>query len=374
MTLDFIIPYRDRDLTRVKNCIDSIANQSILPNRIIFVDYGSSLEYQSAVTKYLTNQLLVEYVYSYSQGHFWNRSHALNIGIKKSTADFVIMADIDIIYPTDFLKVVIDRLSKHSNRIYHYKTIYLQEGELPSRSVKFYKKNRKISGDTARGLAIYPRLELAEIKGFDEFYCIWGEEDIELSSRIKKKYGLEEQWIEESFTFHQWHLSANKLPLGWGEVIYRHKSIGNKKPSFGNIINNKDRVLPAHIENEDFNQFERFEFSYPYEMSYVLLARKIDLLEPQLGIIIELKKPNLFKINSLTSRIFSFTNTLLAFFKVGYRITDIDKHHRKTLPFENVLAYLFFYILNMDTNKLDYFILDLESKAIICFMKKINAY
>ena len=45
----------------------------------------------------------VRYYYLYTVGHPWNRSHALNTGIRVSDASYILMGDVDLIYSTKCL-------------------------------------------------------------------------------------------------------------------------------------------------------------------------------------------------------------------------------------------------------------------------------
>jgi hypothetical protein len=83
-TISIVIGFKDREISRVKNSLDSLSLQNSDINfEVIFVDYGSEEECSNQLLLLMHNFSFVKYVKVNSRGWFWNRSHALNIGVTK---------------------------------------------------------------------------------------------------------------------------------------------------------------------------------------------------------------------------------------------------------------------------------------------------
>src|SRR5438552_2538149 len=105
LTIVFI--YRNRDLQRAKRSLDSLSRQTSKEFNVIFIDYGSEEPFKSGVQKIITEYSFCNYVYSDSRGMPWNRSHALNTGIRLAKTGFVFTADIDMIFETKFVETLL---------------------------------------------------------------------------------------------------------------------------------------------------------------------------------------------------------------------------------------------------------------------------
>lgn len=98
--ISFILPVRDRDKKRIKNCVRSL--KSDITEEIIIVDYGSI----KPLTKISGTTII-----RYDKNKYFNKSHALNLGIKKSKGKYIACIDCDIILSPNF----IDKLHKYLN-------------------------------------------------------------------------------------------------------------------------------------------------------------------------------------------------------------------------------------------------------------------
>ena len=98
MKVSVVIVYKNRDTKRVKNTLDSIKNQTLDGIEVIFIDYGSDEIYQQAIQPLVESYSFAKYYFNDTRGMPWNRSHALNTGIKLAAADYVLLGDIDWVY------------------------------------------------------------------------------------------------------------------------------------------------------------------------------------------------------------------------------------------------------------------------------------
>ncbi len=201
----FIYPYRNRDLERLKNSLDSLKNQTDSDFEVFFVDYGSEGKIKKMVELLCGEFDFVTYKFYSTQFQPWNKSKALNSIIKNLNTDFCFIADVDMIFHPQFLE-------KSRKLQVKDKTVYFQVGflepEKSSENKEFgdYKNFRKSTSE-ATGLSMFPVKVLKEVHGFDEFYHFWGAEDTDMHVRIKNAGYQLEFYTEEVLMLHQWHPS-----------------------------------------------------------------------------------------------------------------------------------------------------------------------
>lgn len=217
--IDLIFGYRNREPLRVQRCLDSLARQTDTRFSVLLVDYGSDASCAQQVEALCGRYPFCRYVFSHTRGRLWNRSHALNTGIRLSEADYVVTTDIDLVYPPNFVALLHEHLAPgrelHANayalpeKFADWNKLHQQQLSLPARDM------------TALGLVQgLPRYAHQEVGGFDEHFSIWGEEDRDLRARMQRT-GISEWWLSlaQCPIYHQWHPSAGKrtraLPLGW---------------------------------------------------------------------------------------------------------------------------------------------------------------
>ncbi len=265
MEITLVIAYRDRELTRVRNCLESLNNQTNKLFQVILVDYGSDLTNAANVQKLCKTYNFVQYIYSDTRGLPWNRARALNIGIKISSTPFTMTTDVDLIFGYQFIAKVI--------------TLVAPEIELHSSAYKLprkftnYKKllREKVTGfkqrpTTALGLSQTVSTEaLKEIKGFDEQYTIYGMEDIDLNHRLSC-YGLQTRWmnLSENPVYHQWHANFihsedRPIPGGWIEKLKQYfetnkQRLVRNQDGWGEVVETETRqALTLYHENTACN-------------------------------------------------------------------------------------------------------------------------
>jgi hypothetical protein len=203
--ITIIYAYRNRDLIRVKNSLESLSNQSNMNFEVFFVNYGSSPKFSEQVKELCSLYNFVNYRFCSTQFQPWNKSRALNSVIKELTSKFCFVADIDMIFHSGFIKKAIQLQEPD-------KTVYFQVGYLSphdkigNKDFNDYSYFRKSTFE-ATGLSMFPVKILQKLQGFDEFYHFWGAEDTDIHIRIKNA-GYEVDYYEkEILMLHQWHPS-----------------------------------------------------------------------------------------------------------------------------------------------------------------------
>src|SRR5665647_475985 len=160
--VSIIIGFRNREILRIKNVMDSLEKQTCSGFELIFVDYGSDETVSGQVKALLINYPFVKYIYSDTRGWYWNRAHALNTGIKLASGNILLTSDIDLVFPPDFINSV-NKLS-FKNRFYTFKCYYLQENMDIVKIVDEDLKNTRIN---YVGLCAVLKEDVLTIAGFD---------------------------------------------------------------------------------------------------------------------------------------------------------------------------------------------------------------
>jgi len=75
-----IIPVRNRDKARILRCINSFKNWDIV-SEVIIVDYASDKPVKLSGKKIKVIR---------TENNYFNKSHALNLGIKQSRSDYML--------------------------------------------------------------------------------------------------------------------------------------------------------------------------------------------------------------------------------------------------------------------------------------------
>lgn len=252
--LSIVFGYRNREVLRVKRCLDSLKNQTFIDFDVIFIDYGSNDSYATQIRSLVEQYAFVRYYYLYTVGHPWNRSHALNTGIRVSDASYILMGDVDLIYSPNAIFGLMEKAAPKrivfGSMFYLGKTFAAWDRLFAVPLSKF-----KDSGDGPIG-AIYLayRPDLESIHGFDEYYCFWGVEDRDLDRRMRLIGAVSIQLDKYRYPiFHQWHpIVSNRkrgfFPEKWWDTVNiyfslnRGRSIRNEN-GWGNYIRPEDRPI-----------------------------------------------------------------------------------------------------------------------------------
>jgi len=232
VSISLIAMTHNRHGSRMYNFVTSLLEQSHPPDEIIIVDtsHGDYLPArQSAMVDDSINYIL-------RPSFTFNKSRALNIGIRASKSDYIMTTDIDFIFSPNVIQTVANRLND--------KTFVLSEaGYLPDVPVAPPFDWEKLTSlvDSPEHRMSPGTLQAAhrqfwfDVHGYDERYDggLGGmDDDMWIRAR---KHGLELDWIPfgEVTCLHQWHpvsdlkgkcshlFTANpeivKNSNGWGE-------------------------------------------------------------------------------------------------------------------------------------------------------------
>jgi len=254
--ITIIYPYRNRGQERIKKSLDSLKRQTNKDFDVLLVDYGSDLNTKKTNTEFLKAYNFLTYIYSYNIHQPWSRPKALNIGIKKTKANFVFFADIDMIFRNDFVKLLHEL--KNNKKSYFFQVGYLSKEESDKEiDFKSYKIKHK-STHEAQGLSLFKRDELLKINGHDEFINFWGA-DNDVHNRMQNNGIPSEFYDKELMILHQWHeIYANKQTGNLTKSL-QVKGIANINSKL-QIHNLKHKITEVNSQTEWGEIFSKKEY------------------------------------------------------------------------------------------------------------------
>lgn len=254
-----VIGFRNREIWRVKNVLESLLKQTFTNFELIFIDYGSDIEIAEQAKKIISSYAFAKYFYSDTRGFFWNRAHALNTGIKLAESDKIIISDIDLIFPNNYLESV-SKLS-FSNTFYTFSCYYLPEKANYTNVTAVDIKNSSIN---YVGLCAVSKKDLFNNNYFDEYYMVWGGEDDDLYLRLNNSGCLKQHLKVDAFpVLHQWHSKHSPShPTYWYldmvNYLYSRKyDIKFQNNENGLLIERSKRTILNRME--DSNNFKVLE-------------------------------------------------------------------------------------------------------------------
>jgi len=208
-----IFAIKNRDRKRSENCINSLKKQDC---KTIVVDYGShDLSWYGEV--FTQGFIAVK-----TDTKVWNKSRAYNIGLKLVTTPYVLFSDIDNIFDPTFIEEV-------KKQIINEKTVVLCQCEDLNEKGEVYRLHPKTGYGACFGVDTD---WIREVRGYDEFYTYWGNEDTDIAKRAKLD-GYNLKWLDKPLIRHQWHekaprptLDDNRRRLEYTDTIIRNDEWG----------------------------------------------------------------------------------------------------------------------------------------------------
>lgn len=274
--ISIVVGYRNREIERVKRSLDSLSNQTFTDFEIIFVDYGSDTSIATEIEMLVTSYNFTKYIYSDTRGWLWNRAHALNTGVKFTSGDIILLFDIDLILESNFL----EKLSNLSfeTTFFTFSCFYLPEkfkyfNDLFNSGVH-YEQNYV-------GLCAIKKENIYKIRGFDEYFMVWGVEDDDLYNRLESINISRLQLGQPDFyVFHQWHSThAPSKPTMWYlqmvQYLSNKKYVQNgKNGNWGNLVLQSDRFINGDLNNLKWD----IELRISNESGYLLFNPLIEAI------------------------------------------------------------------------------------------------
>lgn len=198
-----ILTYRNREISIVKNCLNSLKNQSLQKFDVILVNYGSNKNATSAINSIIGEYEFAKIINCRTEGELWCKSRAINIALKQVKAPYVLVGDIDMIFHPDFISKL--ESIKNEVDVYYFQVGFLDKEESSSfKPFKDYSVKFR-SNHEATGITLFKTSDLMAINGYDEFYHGWGSEDTDVHVRLKNSGKTIRFYDKKVLLLHQWH-------------------------------------------------------------------------------------------------------------------------------------------------------------------------
>jgi len=234
--IDCIIPVRDKDNIVIRNCVDALDSE--ITGKITIIDYGSE------IPVYIYNREVIRI--SREKFPIWNKSHALNIGIRKSESEYVGIVDCDTIVSPNFfdkVKEVINPnvfiISTKIRRIVNFTNFKNAIGI----STEWAPGKPNYKGAIG-GIQIFPREWAVKYKGYDESLIYWGGPDTYVLE-LAKITGLIIVDLDETI-MHQEHEKKKEEQLK-----DETERIIAKKVRIGRLAEIKRKITKLEITNNE---------------------------------------------------------------------------------------------------------------------------
>jgi len=248
--ITIIYAYRNRDIERVNLSLQTLMFQTKNGFEVVFVDYGSEVLFSQAVKEVVNSYDFAHYHYVGHSGLLWNKSKALNYGIKYAKGDYIFIADVDILFHPNTIQLF-QKISS-PEKSYLFKLSYLSKKvsqSLRNTSRLFdlpVKHHGKING-----MVLTSKSSLTTINGLDEFFHFYGSEDMDLANRLEISG---QQLIEqtEEYFLHQWHTIYNSYDDSKLSITPRLFNI--KRINQEHYFYNKDTAIVKPINSVNWGK------------------------------------------------------------------------------------------------------------------------
>lgn len=226
------------------NCtLQSIANQSVMPNEIIIADDGSTKETFDLIEKW-QKKIKTPIIHSWQEDQGFRAAASRNKAIAKSSGEYIIMIDGDLLLHPEFIKDHIKH-SKHNQFTIGTRVLLTEEyskelllNDLPSfkvsgKDIISNSKNR-INNSFLSNLISYKTLshkqvrscnmacfksDLLKVNGFNEDFIGWGREDTELVVRLLNANIKRKNIKFNANVLHIYHKENSKKMLPANDVL-----------------------------------------------------------------------------------------------------------------------------------------------------------
>jgi len=253
--LAYILPIRNYPAAAMRRCIESIRRQA--PDAttvdILLADFGSSPS-NAADAKTLAEACGARHVWFDEKGP-WNRSRAINLGVRATTAPVIVTSDADLVFASNFTQTVLGLAQRAGAEFYAHApmmdlpqslTIDLDDYDADYGRLLGVAKERVWS----RGNVIFSRALFERMRGWEEAYTIWGCEDNDFFDRASRSGAPVFDLKGTTSYLHHWHAS-NKRGKEAAAQVARNQlmfwPVEKKIPVRRSGPLAGDAALPSHV-------------------------------------------------------------------------------------------------------------------------------
>jgi len=372
LKFSIVVAFKNRDQKRVRLFLESLALQDEQDFELLFINQGSDDAVNVWVEPLVKEFKFAIYFYNFTQGYLWNKCNALNIGINSAKGSNIMIADIDILFPPDFIQKINKYISKAS--FLTHSAFYLPESFRLTNFQSFFESDySNISNEKFIGLCIADREIFMEIRGYDEYFLQWGAEDDDIILRLEEA-GKERLHLSAKITniYHQWHphrapTDSNLWYVDMVNYAYLGKnSVKNSRPNFGTIYKSLDREIINRIKSGD--SFKELTLvPHPIFLYTFLIDGFFKLVSGEFAQFEYIVPPK--QLKGRKQKVIDKLNQLLSKANLPYTV------EKKTNKFQEVTRSLWIDLVTYFVGKNreflnDYYLLNTEEKLVLYLQKK----
>jgi len=216
--------------------IESVKNQTIVPNEVIIADDGSTKDTRELIS-YLKKNSNLNIIYSWQKDYGFRAARSRNNAIAKSSGDYIILIDGDTLLHSHFIKDHIANAEsgffvqgsrvllteKQTNKVLATKTTNIsfftvglqnRKNSIHSKllSILFSNRMNNMHGIKTCNMAFYKE-DCLNINGFNNEFEGWGREDSEFVARLMNS-GINRKNVRfNAIQFHLWHNENSRMSL-----------------------------------------------------------------------------------------------------------------------------------------------------------------
>lgn len=201
--ISIIYAYRNRGIQRIKASLDSLRHQTNKSFEVIFVDYGSKPSLTNQMEELTQLYSFTTYYFLPTETMLWNKSKALNFGIKNAKNPYIFIADVDIIFRTIAVDFMITNMNPHIVNLFTLNYLSQEESQ---KLYQNYNVDELVINHTGEvnGLVLVSKEAIYKVHGYDEFFHFYGAEDVDLYSRLEHA-GYDIMKNDVSLFYHNCH-------------------------------------------------------------------------------------------------------------------------------------------------------------------------
>tara|TARA_B100000787_G_scaffold36974_1_gene25999 strand:- start:52 stop:849 length:798 start_codon:yes stop_codon:yes gene_type:complete len=229
--------------------LESIRHQSIMPDEIIIADDGSNDSTRRLISSF-NKEFDLNVMHSWQEDNGFRAARSRNKAILKSSGDYIILIDGDILLHHNFVKdhfecaeprhfvqgsrVLLSEkgtqkalAKKNVNFSFFSPGLINRKNSIHSKilSLIFSNKKNHLQGIKSCNMAFY-REDCININGFNNHFEGWGREDSEFAARLMNSAIKRKNVRFKLIQFHLWHNENSRISLKKNDEI------------LNNVINN----------------------------------------------------------------------------------------------------------------------------------------
>jgi len=229
--------------------LESIRHQSLMPDEIIIADDGSNESTRRLISSF-NKQFDLNVIHSWQKDNGFRVARSRNKALLKSSGNYIILIDGDIVLHHNFVKDHIDFAEpghfvqgsrallsrKETQKVLAKKNVNFSffSSELKNRknsihskilSMIFSNKKNHLEGIKSCNMAFYMK-DCININGFNNDFEGWGREDSEFVARLMNSAIKRKNIRFKAIQFHLWHNENSRISLKKNDEI------------LNNVINN----------------------------------------------------------------------------------------------------------------------------------------